>query len=96
MFEHLVSKNGVFIKYRLDLKGFREIIELLGSQLVKSAGNSKEVIFDSTPLITIILYSIPIAKLKWTKPIFSIMATICSVCSILMGLSTIDRVFIRL
>ena len=39
-----------FMKYRLDEEGFQEIMELIGTQLVKAAGKAQETIIDSTPL----------------------------------------------
>jgi len=39
-----------FMKYRLGDEGFREIMELIGAQLVKAIGNAQEGIIDSTPL----------------------------------------------
>ena len=39
-----------FMKYRLGEEGFRKIMELVGTQLVKAVGNAQEAIIDSTPL----------------------------------------------
>lgn len=44
------SAFHAFVKYRLGEEGFRKIMELVGTQLVRSVGNAQEAIIDSTPL----------------------------------------------